>query len=344
MEENRVRICDIAEELGVSTATVSNVLHGKTGRVSPETARRVQALLEERQYIPSMAGVLLAQNSSRIIGVVINDHEKYEDRALEDAFVASSLNCLSAQIERGGRFMMVKRAAQVQEIVRFASMWNLDGLVLIGFCRQDYLGLRGRMRIPFVVYDGYLDGAEGFCNLSVDHFDGGRQVGAYFRSCGHRRALCVADNRICMDAERYAGFRAGFGPGADFLMVPMHRRERRDFYLDRLELLRGYTAIFVASDEYALELMRLLLEQGVSVPGEISIVGFDDVPACRLARPALSTVRQDPELRARTAIDRLDDLRRGRAVPESTVLPVQLVLRESSGRAPDCAGASPSGH
>ena len=91
MDERRVRIIDIAEELGLSTATVSNVLHGKTGRVSPETARRVQALLEERQYIPSMAGVLLAQNSSRIIGVALNDHEKYEARALEDGFVASTM-------------------------------------------------------------------------------------------------------------------------------------------------------------------------------------------------------------------------------------------------------------
>ena len=64
----RVRICDIAEELGLSTATVSNVIHGKTNKVSDETVRRVMALLEQRQYIPSMAGILLAQNRSRIIG------------------------------------------------------------------------------------------------------------------------------------------------------------------------------------------------------------------------------------------------------------------------------------
>ena len=63
----RVRICDIAEESGLSTATVSNVIHGKTGKVSAETAERVTALLEEREYIPSMAGILLARNSSRIL-------------------------------------------------------------------------------------------------------------------------------------------------------------------------------------------------------------------------------------------------------------------------------------
>ena len=76
MEGRRVRISDIAEELGLSSATVSNVIHGKTKKVSDETQRRVQALLEERRYIPSMAGILLSQNSSRIIGVFLNDHEK----------------------------------------------------------------------------------------------------------------------------------------------------------------------------------------------------------------------------------------------------------------------------
>ena len=84
MEQHRVRIRDIAEELGLSTATVSNVIHGKTGKISEETAKRVQALLEERKYIPSMAGILLAQNASKIIGVFVNDHEKYEGHTLDD--------------------------------------------------------------------------------------------------------------------------------------------------------------------------------------------------------------------------------------------------------------------
>ncbi len=75
MENQRIRLIDIAEELGLSTATVSNVIHGKTKKVSEETVKRVQELLEKRQYIPSMAGVLLAQNDSKIIGVVVNDHK-----------------------------------------------------------------------------------------------------------------------------------------------------------------------------------------------------------------------------------------------------------------------------
>ena len=71
MSDSRVRIADVAEALGLSTATVSNVIHGKTKKISDETVRRVQEKLEEMNYIPNMAGILLAQNNSKIIGVVI---------------------------------------------------------------------------------------------------------------------------------------------------------------------------------------------------------------------------------------------------------------------------------
>ena len=147
----RVRIADIAEELGLSSATVSNVIHGKTKKISDETVKRVQELLEERQYIPSMAGILLSQNDSRIIGVVVNDHMKYEGKVLEDAFVASSLNALMFELEKNGYFMMVKATTDWNEVVRLASMWNMDGMVLIGFCEADYQKLREKMHIPVVV-------------------------------------------------------------------------------------------------------------------------------------------------------------------------------------------------
>ena len=97
MTQNRVRIVDVADALGLSTATVSKVIHGKTKKISDKTVKRVQQELERSGYIPNMAGILLARNNSRIIGVVVNDHEKYEGRVLEDGFVMSSLTiqCLS---------------------------------------------------------------------------------------------------------------------------------------------------------------------------------------------------------------------------------------------------------
>ena len=78
--EGKVRIRDIADELGVSTATVSNVLHGKTEKISERTVKAVERMLEERGYIPNMAAALLARNNSRIIGVVGGQPSLGQDR------------------------------------------------------------------------------------------------------------------------------------------------------------------------------------------------------------------------------------------------------------------------
>lgn len=330
MEQRRVRIRDIAEELGLSTATVSNVLHGKTRKISEETVQRVQALLEERQYIPSMAGILLAQNSSRIIGIVVNDHEKYEAHTLEDFFVSSSINHLSTEIEKNGQFMMVKKTKNREEIIRFASMWNLDGLVIIGFCDGDYMYLRNNMRIPFVVYDGYCENVRRIYNITIDNFDGGFQVGDCFRRGGHSRALCIADNQICVDKERFEGFRAGFGPGAELMLVPMHKEARWKFYEENLHRLRGVTAVFAVSDHYAIDLIRFLNAHGISVPEDISVAGFDDTPMCQMVAPTLTSVRQDVALRAKIAVEKLRELKESKAAETEVKLPVTLIERGST--------------
>ena len=333
MDEKRVRISDIAEELGLSTATVSNVLHGKTKKISDETVRRVQALLEKRQYVPSMAGILLAQNSSRIIGIIVNDHEKYESHTLDDVFIATSLNFLSEEIEKSGQFMMIKKTTSPEEIIKFASMWNLDGMVLIGFCDEDYMYLRNHMRIPFVVYDGYCDNAQRIYNITIDNYDGGFQVGRHFKKLGHKRALCISDNCICVDKERYDGFCEGFGKeNCDFMLIPMKKSERLDFYHNNLDSLRNYTAVFAVSDFYAIEFMHFLQENGISVPDEISVAGFDDTPMCTLVSPTLTSVKQDMSLRAKIAVEKLRELKENRDTETTITLPVQLVERESTGQ------------
>ena len=331
MEQERVTIRDIAEELGLSTATVSNVIHGKTGKVSDETVKRVQALLEERQYIPSMAGILLAQNASRIIGVFVNDHEKYEGHTLDDVFIASSLNALSTEIEAHGQFMMVKKAKNPDEILQFASMWNMDGLVVIGFCHQDYMYLRNHMRIPFVVYDGYCSQVERIYNITIDNYDGGRQVGAYLKKKGHKKVLYIADNDICVDKDRYEGFLEGFGKeNTGFFMVPMQKSEREEYYREHLEEIRGYTAIFAASDYYAADILHFLQKNRIRVPEEISIAGFDDTPLCEQVSPTLTSVKQDVALRAKIAIEKLRELKEHKETETSIMLPVSLVEREST--------------
>lgn len=350
--EQRVRIVDIAEELGVSTATVSNVIHGKTKKISDQTVKRVQELLEKRQYIPSMAGILLSQNNSRIIGVVVNDHIKYEGKVLEDGFVAAALNALLYELQKSDYFMMVKATGDWNEIVRFASMWNMDGLVLMGFCESDYESLREKMHIPFVVYDGYFEENQRICNLIIDNYDGGRQVGEYLYRMGHRRILCVSDNDICVDKDRMDGCLAGTQAArendcgawdevkcagrktndkctVDRLQIPMNRQERLQFYAERLSVIRRYTAAFVVSDAYAVELLYFLQQNQVRVPEEFSVVGFDDTALSRNCYPALTTVGQDAKTRARAAVQALRELREGSMENPVRTLPVQLIWRDS---------------
>ena len=330
MKNERVRIVDIAEELGLSTATVSNVIHGKTKKISDETVKRVQELLEKRGYMPGMADILLAQNNSRIIGIVVNDHEKYEGRVLEDGFISASINALSREIEQAGYFMMIKVTTQWDEIVQFASMWNMEGLVIIGFCEQDYKKLRECMHIPFVVYDGFFQETERICNLTIDNYDGGYQVGTYLKRMGHEKVLCISDNAICMDLERINGCIDAMGEQfADFMQIPLLKEERMRFYQNKLEEIVKYTAIFAVSDFYAIELMTYLKSQGIRVPEDISIVGFDDSPLCNYSIPALTTIRQDASLRAKRAIEVLQNLKNGSEKRIVLKLPVFLVERES---------------
>lgn len=335
MGRDRVRIADIAESLGLSTATVSNVIHGKTGKVSQETVQRVQQELERTGYIPNMAGILLARNDSRILGVVVHDHPKYEGRVLEDGFVMSALNALCREVNRRGYFLMVKTTEDFGEIPAFASMWNMDGLILMGFCETDYETLRSQMHISFVVYDGYFESrpGKGMVNLVIDHYDGGVQAGQYLRSLGHKKALCIADNFICMDQERIQGFRQAFAPGETlFWQIPDTRQQRAAFYEERFPQLQEeqITAVFAVSDYYALDLMTFLQGKGLQVPGDVQILGFDDTLSSHNSRPALTTVRQDPALRARTAIDCLEAMKGGSSCPDKITLPVELIIREST--------------
>ena len=328
---DRIRIKDIADELGLSTTTISNVIHGKDSKVSQETIKRVQELVEARGYIPSMAGILLARNNSRIIGIVLNRHTKYEDGLLSDNFISSSLNELSLEIERAGYFMMVKTAVVYEEIVKFASMWNMDGLIIIGFCESDYKKLRESMHIPFVVYDGYLENTEKICNLIIDNYDGGFQMGKYLYKMGHRRAVCLSDNFICMDKERIEGFRRGFADGkADFVKIPLHKEERVKFYEQNYkQIIMDYTVGFAVSDEYAIEFMHFLQKKKIDIPKEFSIAGFDGTIMGEKVYPELTSVKQDTKERAEKAIEALIALKEGKNIQMEQRLKTWLVERDS---------------
>lgn len=187
------------------------------------------------------------------------------------------------------------------------------------------------MHIPFVVYDGYFEESEGICNLVIDDYDGGYQVGKYLGSMGHKKILCIADNYTCMDKERIDGCYDGIGKTChlDFLQIPFVKKERERFYLDHFSEIMEYSAVFAVSDFYAIELIQNLQKQGVRIPEDISVVGFDDSLLSRQMCPLLTTVKQDASARAEFAIGILQEMKQGIYEKTTVKLPVQLVERDS---------------
>ena len=225
--------------------------------------------------------------------------------------------------------MMLKKAKNIMSVVSFSTMWNLDGMVVIGFCADDYQNLRDHIRIPFVVYDGYMDKRHRISNVTIDDFGGGVQVGTYLKNLGHKNVLCVSDNEICMDLDRYRGLCEGLERKADFLKIPFKKEERLKFYKTKAEELNTYTAIFAVSDYYALELMSFLQRRCINIPNDISIVGFDGSSECQKVFPALASVCQDTEKRAKEAIALLLKMIQDATFCDSVCLPVLLKEAES---------------
>ena len=279
MENGRTRIADIAEELGLSTATVSNVIHGKQRKYRTKQSSVCRSFWKSASIFRIWQGYFLAQNDSKIIGVVINDHEKYEGHTLEDQFISASVNALAKEMEKADKFLMLKVTGKWSEIPKFASMWNMEGMVLIGFCEQDYKKLREQMHIPFVVYDGYMESSGNLVNIEVNHFDGGVQAGHYLKNKGHRDVLCISDNNICMDMERFMGLKSEL-PRAELMVIPMEQETRTAFYGEHLEEIKKYSAVFAVSDYYAMDFIQFLKSVGLSVPADMSVIGFDNVREC----------------------------------------------------------------
>ncbi len=337
MNEYRVTIKDIAEELGVSTATVSNVIHGKTKKISQQTVEKVQEKIEESGYLPNMAAVLLAQNTSKIVCIVLSNDAKYENKMIEDPFVSGMLNYLSKELDKNDYFVMLKEESDINAIARYASIWNMAGLVLIGFCAADYEKLRRNMHIPFVVVDSYQKDVHKYSDVGIDNIEGGFVAGSYLIKMGHEKIMFLSDNDEDCDHDRYVGLTNALKEAKipfdkkDFKMLSPFKEERRKIYEKLYSELEDYTAAFAASDMYAIEFMNFLQEKGVNIPKDFSIIGFDDIPLASMVHPALTTVAQNLELRAKVAVELLVELIHGTTEGRMALLPVTLKERGSVG-------------
>ena len=122
-----IRLQDIADRVGVSRTTVSNVLHGKTKRVSKETQDKITAILKEEDYIPNMGSILLTKSSSKIIGVVLWYDRPHGRNFMQDPFINEMLGGMNDEIKNAGYYLMLIGGQDLQRVVDIASRWSIDG-------------------------------------------------------------------------------------------------------------------------------------------------------------------------------------------------------------------------
>ena len=336
---------DIAYRAGVSQPTVSRALRGSP-QVSEETRKRVLAVAQQLNYkVDKNASNLRFQRSGTLALLIFEDPTP-DDSAINPFFVAMLGSVTRACAQRGYDLLVSFQQQSGNWHEEYEDSRRADGLILLGY--GDYLQYRVRLErltgqgTHFVRWGAVHPGQPGL-SIGSDNCHGGYQATRHLIGLGRRRlAFLGGASRGCPEfLDRYRGFlraldEANF-PATPALQVDAITTEEAG-YAAANELRRrtvAFDAIVCASDLIALGAMRALQEHRIDVPTEVSVVGFDDIPAAGLANPPLTTIAQNTSLAGEVLVDTL--LRQIRdELAEARMLPTRLVVRRSCGAGAVC--------
>ena len=326
---SRPTIKDVAEQAGVSIATVSRALNDK-GDVSVQTRERVREVARSVGYSADRAARSLATQKTRLIAVVVGDNAGHRDLSL--VFFGKVLAAISRRLAQSSYDPLLLQPRDIGLEHRF------DAAVLIGVDGDDTLiaDLAWR-QVPLVGVDVRCAGGRAVY-VGSDHADGVRLALAHLHALGHRRIAHVAGaaNTVA-GSERLHAFRReaeALGLEVSDELVRQGDFSSASGYRETCALLalaERPTAIVAASDLMALAALQAIRDAGLQPGQDLAVVGFDDLEAAALAHPPLTTIRQDRQelgtLAATRAIELIED---PDVTPGATVLPVELVVRGSS--------------
>lgn len=331
-----VTIKNMADMLGISTTTVSNVIHGKTSEVSQKTVDRVQKLLEKYDYVPNSSAISLTQNRSQIIALAVNKRKDKYENLFVDPFYSELTGAIETEVRMNGYFMMVYTSDDIGEIIRNILTWNVDGLILLGMLHDDFIRIRSRYKKPVILIDSYTPNVMNYVNVGLEDEKGSYEMTRYLLEQGHRKIAFLADNMEGVDYYRYLGHKRALGEyglrasAENLLIFRPESRERKQSMEELYERSKDYTVFMCCSDYYAVILMSYFSDRGVRIPEDLSFTGFDDNLMSEIIRPKLTTVRQDVGKKGRLAVDYLLKMMQDEELKECDIkLPTELVIRDS---------------
>lgn len=327
-------ITDLARIAGVNPATVSRAL-SDSPLVNAATKAKIVELAREHGFRPNQLAQRLRKQKTGVIGIVVPlGHERRQH--LSDPFFMTMLAELADAFEDSGNDLMLSRIIPDAEdwLERIVSSGMLDGVILIG--QSDQYAAIERVAAAYrpIVAWGSQWPEQRHCSIGSDNIAGGRLAGECLVAAGARSIIYLGEVRAPEIAQRYQGLcealaHAGVAP-------PRHRDVHLASDVMEQEIAAHLDAvgsqidgIFAASDVIAMQTLRLLEDRGFSVPDQIRVIGYDDLPLAIQTVPRLTTIRQDIREGARLMATALLARIAGEDTPSIQMLPT-LIRRDSA--------------
>ena len=329
----RNTIAEIATKAGVSIPTVSRVLNNRPD-VAPETREHVERVLKENGFIRSRVAQALRHGSSGVIDLVVPD--------LSSPYTVEVVRGVTEAMERTDLRMALSFTHNTSQLERQWLAKVLDGatdgvILLLARGQSKHLDELRRRKIPFVVVDHRGELGVDVPSVGATNWLGGRTATEYLLSLNHRRiAILSGGGTLRCSLDRIAGYRAALesaGIPVDPALIRPGEYIQATGYEQTcalLELPEPPTAIFAGCDLQAMGVYSALRARGLSIPGQMSVIGFDDIQISSMVTPTLTTIRQPLAEMGRMATTML--LRQIAQEPLDSMraeLTTSLVLRES---------------
>ncbi|OYY92067.1 MAG: LacI family transcriptional regulator [Sphingomonas sp. 28-66-16] len=334
---------DIAQLAGVSQPTVSRALSGSPS-VSEATRKRIEAIARQLNYTVDKNASNLRRRQSNTLALLFFE-DPTPDQSLINPFFLSMLGSLTRTCALRGYDLLTSFQQMSNDWhVDYEDSHKADGLILLGY--GDFEDYRSRLAslvaqgTHFVRWGSVQPGQAG-TTIGCDNRRGGHDAAAHLIGAGRRRIAFLgrAESGYPEFNDRYLGscaaqVEAGIVPDPGLQIDALNTQQAGyDAVVALIDRGEAFDAIFAASDTIAIGALQALEERGLRVPGDVAVVGFDDIPAAGLTHPPLTTVAQNYLLAGEVLVDTLLALIRGEPT-ESATLPVRLVVRRSSGDAP----------
>lgn len=329
----RVTINDVARVAEVSVSTVSKVVNGRYG-VAPATIARVHQVINELGYETSLVASSMRNSRTNIIGILVAEFEPF---ALE------LLNGISATL-RGTKYDLMAYAGNLSPEGHIGwerrSLSRLGGTLIDGAIIVTPTVEIPHSSVPVVAIDPQ-SGTDMPLIVDVDNSGGAQKATEHLLDLGHQRIGFIGGRKDLKSAHlREAGYRQALENAG--ITLDEQLIEEGDYQHDAaveatgklLDLPQPPTAIFAANDVSALAALGVARERGLNVPADLSIIGFDDIPAAAQSSPALSTVRQPLHEMGSHAVHLLLSLLDGEEASTPQQLPAVLVPRETTAAPP----------